>query len=77
MIEGGRNRASDSGFIREHLTGVAVLLFIHLVVKEGPLFAGMMTYVLPVVVLAWRSFDGEAISPRQLERTGASNSTTC
>jgi drug/metabolite transporter (DMT)-like permease len=47
-------------------TGVAVLAFIHLVVKEGPLFAGMVTYVVPVFALLWGAFDGETITTRQL-----------
>jgi drug/metabolite transporter (DMT)-like permease len=47
-------------------TGIAVLLFIHLVVKEGPLFAGMVTYVVPTLALAWGAVDGEAITARQL-----------
>jgi drug/metabolite transporter (DMT)-like permease len=47
-------------------TGVAVLLFIHLVVKEGPLFAGMVTYVVPVFALTWGAVDGETITSRQL-----------
>jgi drug/metabolite transporter (DMT)-like permease len=47
-------------------TGVAVLLFIHLVVKEGPLFAGMVTYVVPVFALTWGAVDGETITARQL-----------
>lgn len=47
-------------------TGVAVLLFVYLVVHEGPLFAGMVTYVVPVVALAWGAFDGEPITRRQL-----------
>lgn len=47
-------------------TGVAVLLFNYLVVKEGPLFAGMATYVVPMMALVWGAIDGEAITPRQL-----------
>jgi drug/metabolite transporter (DMT)-like permease len=47
-------------------TGFAVLAFIHLVVKEGPLFAGMVTYVVPTLALAWGALDGEAITTRQL-----------
>jgi drug/metabolite transporter (DMT)-like permease len=47
-------------------TGVAVLLFIHLVVKEGPLFAGMVTYVVPVFALGWGAVDRETITARQL-----------
>jgi drug/metabolite transporter (DMT)-like permease len=51
-------------------TGVAVLLFIHLVVKEGPLFAGMVTYVVPVFALTWGAVDGETITVRQLVAMG-------
>jgi drug/metabolite transporter (DMT)-like permease len=51
-------------------TGVAVLAFIHLVVKEGPLFAGMVTYVVPVFALMWGAFDGETITLRQLVAIG-------
>lgn len=47
-------------------TGVSVLLFIHLVVQEGPLFAGMVTYVVPVFALLWGAFDGETITGKQL-----------
>jgi drug/metabolite transporter (DMT)-like permease len=47
-------------------TGVAVLAFIHLVVKEGPLFAGMVTYVVPVFAIMWGAADGETITTRQL-----------
>jgi drug/metabolite transporter (DMT)-like permease len=47
-------------------TGVAVLLFINLVVKEGPLFAGMVTYVVPLFALMWGAADGETITSRQL-----------
>jgi drug/metabolite transporter (DMT)-like permease len=51
-------------------TGVSVLLFIHLVVKEGPLFAGMVTYVVPVFALSWGAVDGETITARQLAAMG-------
>jgi drug/metabolite transporter (DMT)-like permease len=47
-------------------TGVAVLAFIHLVVKEGPLFAGMVTYVVPVFAIMWGATDGETITALQL-----------
>jgi drug/metabolite transporter (DMT)-like permease len=47
-------------------TGVAVLLFIHLVVKEGPLFAGMVTYVVPTLALVWGAVDGEPVTARQV-----------
>lgn len=47
-------------------TGAAVLLFIHMVVKEGPLFAGMVTYVVPVFALIWGAMDGETVTAKQL-----------
>jgi hypothetical protein len=46
------------------------LLFIDLVVKEGPLFAGMVTYVVPVLALAWGAIDGETITGQQLAAIG-------
>jgi drug/metabolite transporter (DMT)-like permease len=51
-------------------TGVAVLLVINLIVKEGPLFAGMVTYVVPTLALAWGAVDGEVITLRQLAAIG-------
>lgn len=47
-------------------TGLAILLFIRLVKHEGPLFAGMVTYVIPVVALMWGQFDRERLTPLQL-----------
>jgi len=47
-------------------TGLAILLFIHLVKHQGPLFAGMVTYVIPVMALAWGQYDGERLTPLQL-----------
>jgi drug/metabolite transporter (DMT)-like permease len=47
-------------------TGLAILLFIQLVKHQGPLFAGMVTYVIPVVALAWGQFDSERLTPLQL-----------
>ena len=37
-----------------------------LVLKRGPLFAGMTTYVVPVIALLWGTLDHEKISPMQL-----------
>jgi drug/metabolite transporter (DMT)-like permease len=51
-------------------TGMAVLAFIHLVVKEGPLFAGMVTYVVPTLAILWGVFDGETITKHQLIAIG-------
>ena len=47
-------------------TGLAILLFIRLVKHQGPLFAGMVTYVIPIVALAWGRFDRERLTPLQL-----------
>lgn len=47
-------------------TGVTMWLFVRLVQQQGPLFAGMVTYVVPVVVLLWGRFDGEMITNWQL-----------
>ena len=47
-------------------TGVAILLFIDLVQTRGPLFAGMVTYVVPVLAIMWGALDGETITRRQL-----------
>lgn len=47
-------------------TGLAILLFIQLVKHQGPLFAGMVTYVIPVVALVWGQFDRERLTPLQL-----------
>jgi hypothetical protein len=47
-------------------TGIAVLAFIHLVVEKGPLFAGMVTYVVPTLALVWGVVDGETITLRQV-----------
>jgi drug/metabolite transporter (DMT)-like permease len=47
-------------------TGIAVLVFVHLIIQQGPLFAGMVTYVVPVLALLWGMFDNETITPRQL-----------
>ncbi len=47
-------------------TGLSVLVFIHLVIQQGPLFAGMVTYVVPVLALLWGAVDNETITTRQL-----------
>jgi drug/metabolite transporter (DMT)-like permease len=47
-------------------TGIAIWLFNGLIISHGPLFAGMVTYVLPVLALAWGHFDGERITWPQL-----------
>jgi drug/metabolite transporter (DMT)-like permease len=47
-------------------TGVAILAFVHLIQTQGPLFAGMVTYVVPMIALVWGQFDGEELTKRQV-----------
>jgi drug/metabolite transporter (DMT)-like permease len=47
-------------------TGIAILAFVHLIQTQGPLFAGMVTYVVPMIALVWGQFDGERLTGRQL-----------
>jgi drug/metabolite transporter (DMT)-like permease len=47
-------------------TGIAILAFVHLVQTQGPLFAGMVTYVVPIVALVWGQFDGERLTAPQV-----------
>ncbi|QDT74894.1 DMT family transporter [Lacipirellula limnantheis] len=51
-------------------TGVAILLFVWLVQTQGPLFAGMVTYVVPMIALLWGQVDGERLTSRQLAAIG-------
>lgn len=46
--------------------GIATVLFFTLIHVRGPLFAGMVSYVIPVVVLLWSRLDGENVTPRQV-----------
>lgn len=47
-------------------SGLSTMVFVWMVLKKGPLFAGMTTYVVPVLALLWGAVDGEPITPRQL-----------
>jgi len=47
-------------------TGLAILMFVHLVKNQGPLFAGMVTYVIPLVALAWGQYDSEQLTTLQI-----------
>jgi drug/metabolite transporter (DMT)-like permease len=47
-------------------TGICVLIFVHLIQTQGPLFAGMVTYVIPVVALMWGQFDREPLTGAQV-----------
>jgi drug/metabolite transporter (DMT)-like permease len=47
-------------------SGVSTMVFIWMILKRGPLFAGMTTYVVPVLALLWGTVDKETISPLQM-----------
>lgn len=47
-------------------SGVSTMAFIWMVLQKGPLFAGMTTYVVPVLALLWGTVDKETISPMQM-----------
>lgn len=47
-------------------TGLMMWLWVRLVNTQGPLFAGMVTYVVPLVAMMWGAFDGERITVSQL-----------
>jgi len=47
-------------------TGISTSVFVWMIHKEGPLFAGMTTYVVPVLALSWGLLDHETITPHQL-----------
>ena len=47
-------------------TGVAVSLFYRLIQQRGPLFAGMVTYVVPLIALGVGWLGDEPITPVQL-----------
>ncbi|MCZ7643704.1 MAG: DMT family transporter [Planctomycetota bacterium] len=47
-------------------TGMAMFMFYRLVQEQGPLFAGMVTYLVPVGAIFWGWLDGETVTGRQL-----------
>ncbi len=51
-------------------TGIAIFLFVQLIKTQGPLFAGMVTYVVPVLALFWGQFDKERLTMTQLLAIG-------
>lgn len=51
-------------------TGLTNWLFVRLVQSHGPLFAGMVTYVVPLVALVWGAIDRQAITTMQLIAIG-------
>lgn len=47
-------------------TGLATVMFYKLIQDHGPLYAGMVTYLIPVVALLWGVWDGEPLTGVQL-----------
>ncbi len=47
-------------------TGVATYLFNRLIVEQGPLFAGMVTYIVPIGALMWGWLDTEEVTMLQI-----------
>lgn len=47
-------------------TGIATVMFLQMVRRQGPLFAGMVTYVIPLVALAWGQYDSERLTTLQV-----------
>ena len=51
-------------------TGLATYAFLKLIVLKGPLFAGMVTYLIPIGAILWGAYDGEAITTKQIAALG-------
>jgi drug/metabolite transporter (DMT)-like permease len=51
-------------------SGLSTMVFIWMILKKGPLFAGMTTYVVPVLALLWGTLDHETISSQQMLAIG-------
>jgi drug/metabolite transporter (DMT)-like permease len=47
-------------------SGISTMVFTWMILVRGPLFAGMTTYVVPVIALLWGQFDRETISTEQV-----------
>jgi len=47
-------------------TGLATVMFYRLIQTHGPLYAGMVTYIIPLGALAWGWFDDEIVTGTQL-----------
>ena len=46
-------------------TGIGTLVFTRLIQEQGPLFAGMVTNLVPIGALLWAWADGEPVTPLQ------------
>jgi drug/metabolite transporter (DMT)-like permease len=51
-------------------SGVSTAVFVWMIQTRGPLFAGMTTYVVPVLSLLWGMLDQETISTQQMFAIG-------
>jgi drug/metabolite transporter (DMT)-like permease len=51
-------------------TGLSTAVFVWMILERGPLFAGMTTYVVPVLSLLWGTLDHERITPQQMLAIG-------
>lgn len=51
-------------------TGIAYFAFYRLVQSRGPLFAGMASYVIPLVAIAWGWLDRESVTLSQMLAVG-------
>jgi drug/metabolite transporter (DMT)-like permease len=51
-------------------SGLSTMVFIWMILEKGPLFAGMTTYVVPVLALLWGTLDHETISTQQMLAIG-------
>jgi drug/metabolite transporter (DMT)-like permease len=47
-------------------SGISTAVFVWMINARGPLFAGMTTYVVPVLSLLWGLLDHERISMQQM-----------
>lgn len=54
------------GLLGIFCTGIATFLFYWILKQHGPLQAGMVSYVIPVMAILWGWVDGEVISLYQL-----------
>jgi drug/metabolite transporter (DMT)-like permease len=51
-------------------SGISTAVFVWMIQTRGPLFAGMTTYVVPVLSLLWGMLDNERISTQQMFAIG-------
>jgi hypothetical protein len=47
-------------------TGLMTALFYKIILRKGPLSAGMVSYMVPGVAILWSWLDGESVTSLQL-----------